>query len=307
MRRVAGVDGGGTRMRAVIADEAARELGRGESVGAVVGVDPHEDVAGRIAEAVRAAAAAAETPLPVGTLWAGLAGAGRVVAQSAVARELRATAVADEVVVGTDVEAAFRAAFGSGPGILLIAGTGSIAWARDATGEVIRAGGWGEHLGDEGSGYAIGAAALRAVAQAEDGRGPATSLTGLVLDHLSLDSPEGLIAWSADASKRDVAALAPTVAAAAEAGDAVGRAIKDAAVAALSSHVTAILERGKDWGEAPELVCWGGLLVGRGALSDAMADLAASQHVRLSTRSIDPAMGAAKMALGTRPAGAAEA
>ena len=70
------------------------------------------------------------------------------------------------------------------PGVVIISGTGSIAYGRNAAGEAARSGGWGYVLGDEGSGYWIGRAALRAVLRAADHRGPATVLTPMLLDAL---------------------------------------------------------------------------------------------------------------------------
>ena len=95
--------------------------------------------------------------------------------------------LAESIEVGTDVEAAFHDAFGDGPGVMLIAGTGSIAWARDESGVMHRVGGWGQHVGDEGSGYWIGHGARSgAWTGAEDGRSAATALRESVLESLGL-------------------------------------------------------------------------------------------------------------------------
>ena len=129
----------------------------------------------RVEAAVEAAAEHAGVALPAAALWAGLAGAGNDRARRAVEGALP-TALSARTVVGTDVEAAFYDAFRGGPGVLLIAGTGSVAWARGTNDAVCRVGGWGRHLGDEGSGYALGSEGLRSIAHSEDGRGPATAL-----------------------------------------------------------------------------------------------------------------------------------
>lgn len=297
MTLVIGVDGGGTRTRAVIVDEGGKEIGRAEVPGAVVRADAPGEAARAVSEAVRAAAERAEIALPVGVMWTGLAGAGLGAGSSAVARALATEGLAKRVVVGTDVEAAFHDAFGDGPGILLIAGTGSIAWARDAAGSVIRVGGWGERLGDEGSGFAIGMEALRAVAHAEDGRGPQTVLRGQILDYLALTGCDQLVEWTSRARKRDVSALVPLVSQASSEGDPVATGILEKAVAELSAHLRAVLERAGQWAEPPELVLWGGLLRDGAPLHEAAVQAVSRYPVRLAAGDVDPAMGAARMAL----------
>ncbi|MDT8341451.1 MAG: BadF/BadG/BcrA/BcrD ATPase family protein, partial [Longimicrobiales bacterium] len=155
--------------------------------------------------------------------------------------------------VGTDAEAAFHDAFPAGAGILLLAGTGSVAWGRSRAGTVARVGGWGPQLGDEGSGFALGMAALGAVLRAEDGRGPATALRAAVLAHAGVDDPAALPAWAAAAGRARVAALAPAVVEAQRTGDGVAGALVEGAVAALSAHATALRERlaGGAGGRAP--------------------------------------------------------
>jgi glucosamine kinase len=201
------------------------------------------------------------------------------------------------VVVGTDVEAAFYEAFGEGPGILLVAGTGSVAWGRGPLGRTARVGGWGQLLGDEGSGYAIGLGALRAVARAEDGRGPPTSLRSALLEALSVTDVGALVPWAAAASKAEVARLAPLVARAAEEGDSVAdRLLADAALQ-LEGHVAAVLERTGPWAAPPEVVLWGGIVGEKGPLRARVAERLAGLPVTVAARVLDPALGAARLAL----------
>lgn len=297
MTLVVGVDGGGTHTRAVVADATGQVLARAQCAGAVVHAAEPSGAANAVSAAVRAAAQEAGVALPVASLWAGLAGAGLEPARRSVERELESCGLADRVLVATDVEAAFHAAFGPGPGVLLIAGTGSIAWARNPAGEVVRVGGWGEWIGDEGSGFSIGLAALRAVARAEDRRGPATALRDLVLARLGVERPDALVGWVAEATKGDVAALVPVVSQAASEGDQVASDLLEEAVAELSLHLSAVLERAGAWPEPPGLVLWGGLLVEGGSLHARMVESASALNVRLASSEIDPALGAAKLAL----------
>lgn len=134
---------------------------------------------------VRLVETAMEPHEPVGTLsvCAGVAGAGRRAEQEALANRLR-TRLAGRIEelpleVVHDAVIALEAAFGADSGVVLIAGTGSIAFGRSTAGETIRAGGWGPVLGDPGSGHSLGQAGLRAVADAYEG-GEETLLTKLV-------------------------------------------------------------------------------------------------------------------------------
>jgi glucosamine kinase len=144
------------------------------------------------------------------------------------------------VVVISDAEAALEDAFGDGPGILLIAGTGSIAWGRSPAGTLQRCGGWGPNLGDEGSGAWLGRKALQVVTAANDGREPETALTGAVLTALELDDVSALVPWAATATRTEVAALAPAVLSAAEVGDLRANTIVTMAVEELALHVRAL-------------------------------------------------------------------
>ena len=130
-------------------------------------------------------------------------------------------------------------------GIVLIAGTGSIAYGRDAHGHAARAGGWGNVLGDEGSGFWLGRQALRAVLRAADQRGEATALTDRVIAHFDVARPQDLVQpiYEGGMKPKVVAAIAPMVADVADAGDAVARQIVDAGVEELVSAVQSVARR----------------------------------------------------------------
>ena len=255
-----GIDGGGSGATAVAIDREGKELARVRGGPALV--RSHDPVAGAsaLADLVDRVARQAGERLPVTGLVCALAGAGREDDRRLLAAALIREAVAVRLRVVTDVEAAFHDAFGDGPGILVISGTGSIALARSADGRWVRAGGWGALLGDEGSGYAIGLAALRAAVRAHDGRGATTGLLETVLAHAGVSGPEGLIAWADQARKADIAALAPAVAEAARGGDDVAAAIIDDAATELARHVRAVYGSLAPWWEPPGVALAGGLL-----------------------------------------------
>lgn len=146
-----------------------------------------------------------------------------------------------------DVDAANIGAFAGGSGILILAGTGSMAWARDDSGASHRTGGWGEVVGDEGSGYWVGRQVLGAVSKSIDGRTGPTSLVAGVFELLGLDPADQvnqLEGWASRLSepRTQIAALAPVALAHAETGDTAARAIVDAAADELAWHVR-MLER----------------------------------------------------------------
>lgn len=302
MKVFAGVDGGGTRTRAVIVDETGRELGRADHEGAVVTAHEPEHAARAVSRAVFRAARRADVELPVRVLWAGLAGAGGESARAAVTLALQEAGLAERLVVGTDVEAAFEDAFSERPGLLLIAGTGSIAWARDERGAVHRVGGWGHQLGDEGSGYAIGLRALRALTRAEDGRGAPTDMRATLLDGCGVSSVEELVAWVGRASKAAVAALAPLVIEAADDGDEEAAAIVHDSVRELRAHVEAALRAmdvaDDEWVEV-DVALWGGLIAAGGPLEGRVIVALAEIGVHPTRREVDPPMGAARLAMGS--------
>jgi len=239
---------------------------------------------------------AARRTLPVRSLWAGVAGAGAEASRDAVQAELERAGLAERVTVGTDVQAAFHDAFSDGPGVLLVAGTGSIAWARDGTGAVCRVGGWGALLGDEGSGYAVGLAGLRAVVRARDGRGPPTALSTSLSTHCGATSGHDLADWAARSTKAGIAGLAPLVVQAADAGDVVGTEIIERAVSDLVAHVRVVRSR-CDQGPSLEVMLWGGLVAPGGPLRGRTVAALREAGVEVGSGTLDAVMGAARLAV----------
>src|SRR5204862_1881072 len=116
----------------------------------------------------------------------GIAGVDRAGDQNVVREIMDRIGYKATILIVNDALIALQAGIGDAPGIVVVSGTGSIAYGRNAQGEAARAGGWGHVLGDEGSGYWIGRLALRAVVRHADGRGRATRLTPLLLGHFGL-------------------------------------------------------------------------------------------------------------------------
>ena len=142
-----------------------------------------------------------------------------------------------------DALIALQAAVGEAPGIVIVSGTGSIAYGRDRAGHAARAGGWGYVLGDEGSGYWIGRLAMRAVVRAADGRGSPTSLTERLLAHFGAQRPDELLQTVYHASFRPAAftALAAHVQQAREDGDLAAATILDRAAQELLEAASSVI------------------------------------------------------------------
>jgi glucosamine kinase len=292
-----GIDGGGTRARAVALDEEGRELARSIGPAGIVDAREPATAARAAAELTRAVMAAAGTPPPAAALCCGLAGAGQPAERQAVHAALLTQNVAHRVLVTGDAEAATADAFGDGAGVLLIAGTGSVAWACVPGRQPVRVGGWGRLLGDEGSGYAIGLAALRGVLHALDGRSRPTSLGTAISDTLQIDDPAALVAWAARAAKADIAALAPLVLQAADRGDAAAQRVRSHALRELTRLARTAARRARL--RPPDVALSGGLIDPGGPLRAPLEALLQAHPLRATIlpRQVDAARGAARLAL----------
>lgn len=196
-----------------------------------------------------------------------------------------------------DHEIALHGAHSGGPGLALIAGTGSICCGKNERGELVRTGGWGHLIDDGGSGYALGRDLLSAVVRQWDGRGEETALTRLLLARLEIETPQELVAYVYGGDKSRVASLAPLVGQAAAQGDRTALDIYARNGAELGELVLAAAKRlGMETGEVALL---GGLLTRDGRLREALAAWLAERAPGL--RCIEPrqdaAAGAAMLAL----------
>ncbi|MGE5601935.1 MAG: N-acetylglucosamine kinase [Nitrososphaerales archaeon] len=228
MDLVIGIDGGGSKTQAVVADLGGRILGRGKA-----GASNYQGVglaAAQVAIDRAIESAFADAGLPqegVRAACLGLAGVGRADDRAVFDDWIRKRLPGAAFRVANDAELVLAAGSNAGWGLAVIAGTGSIASGRNPAGSVGRAGGWGPLLGDEGSGYAIGRSALRAAVSSHDGRISSTALLPAILAHWGLADVTGLIAkaYRPPLSPSSIAELAVLVENAAEEGDAVASAI----------------------------------------------------------------------------------
>ena len=291
-----GADAGGSHSTVVIGSRR-KILGRADGPGAAMRPGGAAKSAAVLVETARRAAAQAGRDLPVERAVVGAAGAGRAQEQAELEAALREAEAARRVRVLADGEVALATAFGTGPGILVNAGTGSIAYARDPAGELHRAGGYGWQLGDEGGGYWLGRRALDAAARAQDGRGEGSTLLARLLGALGLQHFDDLVRWTATATPAQVAALAPHVLNAAREGEGVARQAMDDAAHELVGLTAALARHFPGTGPVPVAIA-GGLLLPQSPLTAAFRDRlgTALTRARLVPDQIDSAMGALKLA-----------
>lgn len=246
-----GIDGGGSTCRARLCDTGGNILGEGRAGAAntLLGVESvFSEIEAAATAALGAAGLGAET-LP--RLHAGLGLAGLSLESERARLRSHAHPFATAA-IETDAHIACLGAFGGRDGAILVVGTGTCGCAI-LDGEEKTVGGWGFAVGDQGSGAAIGRAAVREAVLAHDKVIPETAMTTAVMKHFD-GSPEQAVLWAQTAQPRDYAAFAPQVLEMAASGDVAARRILQRAVQALGRFVRALVDRG-----APQVALVGGL------------------------------------------------
>lgn len=295
MRYVIGIDAGGTKSVGLLGDESGAILREARSGGANLRVHGELGVEKSLFQVIDML----DAPQPVDALCLGIAGVAHEADRAVVRDVLRRLGIRRAVRIVNDAEVALVAGSPDRQGIVLVAGTGSIAYGVDPSGKTARSGGWGYLLGDEGSAFWLGHAAVRLGIRAADGRGPATSLFQRICAHLDLHEPARLVEWFYDQelSRTRVAQLARIVEEAAGDGDESAQDLLDQAARHLARAARAV-ERQLDFPGPYPLVLSGGAfracpsLVRR--LQVRLDDLPKAQVVRLE---VEPATGAVTMAL----------
>jgi N-acetylglucosamine kinase len=269
MRLFLGVDGGQSGTTALIGDENGRIVGQGTA-----GPCNHaaaDEGRAKLERAVRGSLAEAcrEAGLDAATVRFAVACFGMSGGPDDKREILAVILHADRWVVTTDAVTALAGATATGQGIVVIAGTGSIAFGRNAAGDEARAGGWGYVFGDEGGAFDIVRQAARALLRAEEGWGPPSRLRDALLEATgAANANEMLHRFYGDEWPRPrVATLAPLVDRAAAEGDAVAQRIMDGAAIQLAMLTGAV--RGQLWqpGERVDVAYVGGVF-GSGLLRE---------------------------------------
>lgn len=292
-----GIDGGGTKTSCVIGDETSL-LGAGTSGGSNVIRVGERQARESLGAAIRQACAAANVnPAQIQRTCAGVAGGARPEIDELVRRML-SEFVSGQIEVVGDMVIAMEAAFGSGPGVIVIAGTGSIAYGRNSKGETARAGGWGFAISDEGSGHWIGRSAVAAAMRAYDKQPSETA--DLLLDSImkawSVDSREQLVLIANKSA--DFAALVPAVVFAAEAGDATARNVLTQAGTELATLAGIVISRLFGNAVAVPGTVSGGVFCNASLVRQVFYDRLRVEYPQalLSASLVDPARGALQLA-----------
>jgi N-acetylglucosamine kinase-like BadF-type ATPase len=296
---VLGIDAGGTKTVCLLADARGHVVAEARGGGANLQAAGELEVE-KVLHQVMDEAIGDRDVRPA-AICLGIAGVDREDDAEAVRGIMRRIGFKTRTLVVNDALIALVAGAGDRPGVVVVAGTGSIAYGRDGGARAARAGGWGYLLGDEGGGFWIGRAALAAVVRQFDGRGPETLLTELVLEQMRLANPTELIhaVYGGGLHRYAIASIAPLVQRAADEGDAVAAALVDRAATELSSAASSVIARLGMRGDAFPTVLAGGVFRGLPSLVGKVAAHVAEVAPRSDVRPLEaePALGAVTLAL----------
>jgi glucosamine kinase len=296
---VLGIDAGGTKTVCLLADDKGVILAEGRGGGANLQAHGELEVE-KVLHHVMDTALGNRDIRPA-AICLGIAGVDRPQDAEAVRGIMRRIGAKTRTLVVNDALVALVAGAGENPGVVLIAGTGSIAYGRNASGRAARAGGWGYLLGDEGSGFWIGRRALSAIVRAADGRGPSTQLTDLVMNRLKLVRPSDLIreTYYRDLKRTAIAGLAPLVQQARDSGDAVASEILKQAAAELTAAAASVVNKLGMRGEVFPTILAGGIFKAVPWLAEDVMRLMSeiAPRSQASVLAVEPAVGAVRLAI----------
>jgi len=225
---IIGIDGGGTKTDAIIGSVTGDIMGHGHSGPCNIAAMSPEDALRSVTDAIANALVDAETtPDNIAGICACVAGYSAFPKRLALMEELGRLFPAARIDVEADYAAALTGGTGGKPGLVVIAGTGSVAYGENAYGQSVRAGAYGYLIDDSGSGYGVGREAIAAVLRQYDGTGPETRLTPVLHSVVGISSPLDLISevYGGKLDRVAIASLAETVSREAAEGDEVARKI----------------------------------------------------------------------------------
>jgi glucosamine kinase len=291
-----GIDGGGTKTSCVVGDETS-VLSAGTGAGSNVVRVGEQHAREAFRDAITQACAAAKiSPSQIERTCAGVAGGARPEIAARV-RAMLAELVAGGIVIVGDMVIAHEAAFHGGAGIVVIAGTGSIAYGRNDAGETARAGGWGFAVSDEGSGHWIGRYAIIAALRAYDETGSGGVLLERIMESWHLTTRDQLVIAANASPAPDFAGLLPAVLAAADAGDMTAHSVLTQAGVELTTLAEIAIGR-IFRNETISVATAGGVFCNCPLVRQAFYDRLRANYPKLltTTNVVDPARGALHLA-----------
>jgi len=294
VRYVLGIDAGGTKTVGLLAEETGRVVASARAGGANLAAHGELEVEKVFHEIIEKLSAQAVPD----ALCVGMAGVDRPWDQETVRGILRRLGHRDSVRVVNDAVIALVAGARERFGIVVISGTGSIAYGLDRHGRPARAGGYGWLLADEGSGYWLGEQVLRAAVRASDGRGPKTSLRERLFETLGIGSIDELIplVYERKMPRNEIARLAGLVERARNEGDAVAGEILQHAAEELSAAARSVALQ-LAFREPFTVVLSGGVFKACPALHPLVDRALQLPHATTSILEAEPAEGAVALAL----------
>ena len=304
-----GMDGGGTKTECVLLAKSPNGLLQEKNRFCVSGINYNSYSKEQIRTALFEIGERVEKILPGGQKLAGMGiGAAGISNPEAVPFLLECAEKAGfscTCEICGDDKAALVGAVGTGKGILLISGTGSVCLASDGAGHFYRAGGWGHLIDDAGSAYAIGRDILSAVVRAADGRGEKTLLTETVKKYLQISDIQQLIAYiyAPETGKKGIAKLSALLDTALEQKDEAAICIAQSAVNELMELIKAVSRqinvRTDGDRQIIPLILGGGVLLNNRYIRDFLEKMLVKEnlHIALTAPEQDAAYGAAMLAM----------
>lgn len=294
MRHVIGFDAGGTKTVGLLADESGAVLRDARAGGGNLTTEGELGVEKTLFQVIDAL----DPPAPVDAVCLGIAGADRPAHRELVREMLARLGFRRRVRVVHDAVVALAAGAPDGIGLVIVAGTGSVAYGADPGGRTARSGGWGWLLGDEASAFWLGHAAVRQGIRGADGRGPETTLFERICHQVGAETPQGLADWfyAQDRPRAGVAELAGLVEEAASAGDTAASDLLDQAADHLARAARAVARQLRFPGPYP-LMLAGGTFRACPSLEPRLAARLELPDARIERLAVEPARGAVTLAL----------
>jgi N-acetylglucosamine kinase-like BadF-type ATPase len=295
MRYVLGIDAGGTKTVGLLADETGRIVGEARGTGANLQTHGELEVE-KVFDGILEALGSRER---IAAVCLGIAGVDRPRDEEVIRGILRRLGYRETARVVNDAAIALVAGAEERVGIVILGGTGSIAYGADRDGRTARAGGYGFLLADEGSGYWLGHQALRATVRSADGRGPESLLAGLVFEALGVRSVAEMVpvVYEKGLPKFRIAAHAGLVQQASDRGDAVATALLEEAALELSLAARAVAQRISLGGAPYRVVLAGGVFKACPSLPARIERCLGLPGAQLAPLGVEPAQGAVALAL----------